>query len=196
MTKASLEIFEQGWPGSDTVCGWGSTLENTENIRYMLPKLVKECNIRSINDAGCGDLFWIKNIDLGPVDYIGYDIYERSTWTKLREEGWKLEIADITKDTLRRVDLTIVRDVFIHLPNRLILDALDKLKLTTTYLLATNFVRDESEDKAVDNFARISGTSLHHSKHNLIKPPFNLGIPDVIIPENYPFKSTSLWRLI
>lgn len=190
-----LELFEQGWPGNDTVCGWGSTMEHTKNVRHILPKLIKDYNIRSINDAGCGDLFWIKTIIDSSFDYHGYDLYSRSTWVELREEGWKLGIADITKDTLRSSDLTIVRDVFIHLPNDLVLDALDKLSLTSKYLLATNFIRNESEDILVDNFARINGTSLKHSKINLSDAPFSLGTPELIIPEDYPFKNMSLWKL-
>lgn len=195
MTKPNLEIFEQGWPGNDTVCGWGSTMEHTENIRHSLPRIIDEYNIRSINDAGCGDLFWIKHIDLRGAKYTGFDIYERSTWPELQKEGWKLEIADVTKDTLPTVDLTIVRDVFIHLNNHLVLNALDKIKTYSKYLLATNFVRNESEDVLVDNFSRIVGTSMHHSKINLTDKPFNLGKPLIMIPEDYPFKNTSLWRL-
>lgn len=191
----SLKIFEQGWPGDDTICGWGSKIEHTVNVRHSLPRIVQQYNIKTVNDAGCGDLHWIKDLDFLTVDYLGYDIYERNTWPELRANGWKLEVADVTKDTLRSVDLTIVRDVFIHLPNRLILDALDKLKLTTKYLLATNFIRDGAEEREVDNFGRINEPNLKHSKLNLVEPPFDLGPPLLIIPEDYPFKNLSLWRL-
>jgi hypothetical protein len=177
------------------VCGWGSTSESTKNIRHSLPKIIEEYKIETINDAGCGDLFWIQLIPaLFDFDYVGYDIYERSTWKDLREAGWDLEIADITKDTLRTCDLTICRDVFIHLPNHLILDALDKIRLTSKYLLATNYLLDEQE-KPVDNFNRHASANLKHSKLDLRNRPFNLGDPLVVIPENYNYKSTSLWRL-
>lgn len=191
----NLEIFEQGWPGNDTVCGWGSTMEHTKNIRKMLPKIIKDYHIESINDVGCGDLFWIKTVDLTGIQYCGYDIYERSTWSDLKDKGWKLKIANVCTDTLVPVDLTIVRDVFIHLPNRLILDALDKLRFTTRYLLTTNFIRDDVEEKMIDNFSRYDSANLKHAKLDLRHRPFNLGNPELMIPEDYPFKNMSLWRI-
>jgi hypothetical protein len=190
----NLEIFEQGWPGNDTVCGWGSTIENTVNIRHSLPKLIKKYNIKSINDVGCGDLFWIKTIDLTDIQYHGYDIYRRSTWNDLILKGWRLDIADITKDILPSVDLTICRDVFIHLPNNMVLNALDNIRSNSKYLLTTNFLKDEDGNE-IDNFSRRTNTGISHSKLNLIDKPFNLGKPILIIPEEYPFKSTSLWKL-
>jgi hypothetical protein len=191
-------IFEQGWPGHDTVCGWGSTVEHTRNIRTLLPRLLSEYGIESVNDAGCGDLFWLKTIDLkNMVDYQGYDLYRRSTWDDLEKEGWKLGILDITTESMREADLAICRDVFIHLSNKLVMDALDRIKTKHKYLLATNFLSPgmEDHDYMFDNFSRISSTSMHHSKIDLRLPPFNLGSPLKIIPEDYPYKSTSLWNL-
>ena len=52
-------MFEKGWSASGTVCGWGSEIEHTENIRKQLPQIIKDYGSKSVNDAGCGDLHWI-----------------------------------------------------------------------------------------------------------------------------------------
>jgi len=50
-------VFKDGWPsgGDETPCGIGSKLSSTEDIRNGLVHTIKEFDIKSINDAGCGD---------------------------------------------------------------------------------------------------------------------------------------------
>jgi len=189
------EIFEQGWPGNDTVCGWGSTMEHTTTIRAMLPRLIERYNIKSIADVGCGDLFWMQHVDLKGAKYIGYDIYERSTWPELKEKGWDLRLADIVSDPLPKIDLTIVRDVFIHLPNWAVLKALENIKANSKYLFATTFIRDELGEAAIDNFDRANKPQMKHSKIDLEGKPFELGQAKLYIPEDYPYKSMAFWRM-
>jgi len=188
-----MTIFEQGWPGEDTVCGWGSKLEHTKAIRTLLPIILYSANAKVVNDAGCGDLFWIQKIDLTRIDYMGYDLYERSTWPALREKGWKLQTANIIEEDLRPSDLIICRDVFIHLPNELILKTLERFRRTSKWLLTTNF--KSSDAIPVCNDLRMTGPNMKHSKLDLSLPPFNLGNPITNIIEDYPNKTTSIWRL-
>lgn len=188
-----MTIFEQGWPGENTVCGWGSKLEHTKAIRRLLPLILQTINAKTVNDAGCGDLFWIQKIDLTGIDYVGYDLYERSTWPALRENGWKLQTANVVEEDLRPSDLIICRDVFIHLPNEMILKALERFKRTSKWLLTTNF--KGSDATPVCNDLRMPGPRLKHSKLDLSLPPFNLGNTVTNIIEDYPNKTTSLWRL-
>lgn len=183
-----LKIFEQGWAGNDTVCGWGSTMEHTSIIRMQLPELFRLFDIRSVNDAGCGDLFWAKTVFSPKANYRGFDIYERASWHKLQSEGWNLEVKDITKEVLPPADLVICRDVFIHLPDDLILSALNLFKRSHKYLLSTTFT-------TVNNDNRIKEPRLQHSKLNLSLPPFNLGRSLYDIEEDFLGKFTSLWEL-
>lgn len=191
--QEEMTIFEQGWPGNDTVCGWGSKLEHTTSIRRLLPIIIQSIGAKTVNDAGCGDLFWIQKINLTRVDYMGYDLYERSTWAELRKKNWKLQTANIVEEDLRQSDLIICRDVFIHLPNDLILKTLERFKRTSKWLLATNF--KSSDSIPVCNESRMTGPNMKHSKLDLTLPPFNLGNPITNIIEDYPNKTTSLWRL-
>lgn len=199
--QEQMQIFEQGWAGNDTVCGWGSTMEHTKTIRTMLPVILEITKAKTMNDAGCGDLFWIQHLNLSNIDYVGYDLYERSTWPALREKGWKLETADVTKDFLRESDITMCRDVFIHLPNHMVQSALHRLKQTTKYLFTTFYKsptinpKDYKPEYTFDNYKRMESPRLQHAKLDLSKMPFNLGEPLLIIPENYPHKYMGLWRL-
>ena len=40
-------IFEKGWTGSETVCGWGSEIEHTTSIREDLLEIIKLYNIKN-----------------------------------------------------------------------------------------------------------------------------------------------------
>src|SRR5438067_4505170 len=62
------------WNNEESYSGGGSTLKRTSQIRSQLPSLLKERNIRSICDAGCGDFNWMKHVDMGQTTYIGVDI--------------------------------------------------------------------------------------------------------------------------
>ena len=178
------EMFEQGWPASGTICGWGSEIEHTENIRKQLPDLIKKYNIKSINDAGCGDLNWMSTIDLSGVDYLGYDLVSRDAWN----ETLKCEVLDITQQPMRSADMIICRDVFIHLPNHLVSKALDLFRLSAKYLLSTTF-------NGIDNDLRIEEPSMTHAKISLDVSPFNLGKPLVCVNEDYENKFSCLWSL-
>lgn len=198
-----LKIFEQGWPSKDTVCGWSSTMENTENVRFILNRLLfEDLSIKSINDLGCGDLFWMKSVlQINPdISYKGYDCYRRASWDELEKQGYDLNVADITKDKLEPCDLTICRDVMIHLPNNMILDLLDNIKKCgTKFLFATNYIPPSYEEDfpkySFSNFDRKTCPYIHHMKMDLREKPFYLGQPLRIVPENYPYKNMSLWRL-
>ena len=50
--------------GGESRSGAGSTLEITEKIRKDIVKLIKEKDIKSIVDLGCGDFNWMKEIGI------------------------------------------------------------------------------------------------------------------------------------
>tara|TARA_Y100001963_G_C6768111_1_gene443388 strand:+ start:44 stop:601 length:558 start_codon:yes stop_codon:yes gene_type:complete len=182
------DVFEKGWTSErveQTVCGWGSEIEHTEQIRRLLPSILVSQNVKTFNDAGCGDLNWISTVDLGNVDYTGYDLVPRSKWNR----PLKCLQMDISKNVMRKADMILCRDVFIHLPNETILEILDKFKQSSDLLLTTTFLDCES------NEGRIQEASTTYSKLNLELEPFNLDNPIVCIAEDYPHKYTCLWRL-
>jgi hypothetical protein len=184
------ETFSEGWKvgkyeKGETVCGWGSEIAHTVNIRARLPELMKDFGINSINDAGCGDLCWISDLDISNIDYVGYDIVSRDSWGKTLA----CKQLDITKQVMRKADLIICRDVLIHLPNDLVLATLQNFRKSSRLLLTTTFAGS-------DNFNRIKEPSLQYSKIDLSSEPFNLGNePKQCIQEDHPGKYSCLWRI-
>lgn len=193
-----LQVFARGWPDQapDTVCGWGSSEPHTQLVRKELAALVARYGVTTMNDAGCGDLAWMSTVDLDGADYVGYDVHERETWPQLRRLGYRLEVVDITSGTLRPADLLICRDVFIHLPNEMVLRALEQFRRSCRLLLTTSYVSDPTVERGVfDNDERIDAPSLRHAKLDLTLPPFGLGQPLERIPEDSPNKYLGLWDL-
>lgn len=193
-----LDVFSRGWPDQapDTVCGWGSSEPHTQLVRKGLLAILDTHGVRTLNDAGCGDLAWMSTLDLRGVDYLGYDVHERATWPELRQRGYRLEVVDITAEDLRPADLLICRDVFIHLPNDMILPALERFRRSARLLLTTSYTSDPTVGRGeFSNFGRMTEPSLRHAKLDLSLPPFGLGRPLDTIPENSPNKYLGLWDL-
>ncbi|GAA2343526.1 class I SAM-dependent methyltransferase [Streptomyces kunmingensis] len=193
-----LDVFSRGWPdhACDTVCGWGSSEPHTQLVRKGLQTILDTYHVRTVNDAGCGDLAWMSTMDLEGIDYIGYDVHERATWPQLRQRGYRLEVVDITGDELRPADLLVCRDVFIHLPNDMILRALEHFRRSARYLLTTTFRSDPTvAEDTFSNTARLAEPSLRHAKLDLTLAPFGLGRPLELIPETFPNKYLGLWDL-
>ena len=57
--------------GDDSISGGGSNLYQTRVIRNAIPILLKEMGVKTMIDAPCGDLFWMKEVDLPVEKYIG-----------------------------------------------------------------------------------------------------------------------------
>lgn len=192
------EVFSQGWPGqaTDTVCGWGSSESHTRLVRKELYRIIERYHVMTLDDAGCGDLAWISMVNLDGIDYLGYDAHERSTWPELRRQGYRLETADITASDLRPADLLICRDVFIHLPNDMILPALERFRRSAKLLLATSYTSNSDvEGGEFSNFERMKEPSLTHAKLDMTLPPFGLGKPLEYISEESPNKYLGLWDM-
>lgn len=124
-----VDKMKKGWrSGSGTSCGYGSQLDQTHEIRSLLPKLVAEYDIHSIADVGAGDMNWMLPtfVDF----YQGYDIFPRRA---------VVEKFDATAEVLPdRYDLILCRHVLNHISPKLALDALRNFKSSgSTWLLMT-----------------------------------------------------------
>ena len=135
--KAMHERMAKGWRGgkSDgTICGQGSTLENTWRIADWLPVVCKDYSISSICDAGAGDLHWADSVDW-PCDYKAYDLIPRV-------DG--IEEIDITTQKMQPSDAILCRMVLNHLGNgddySRVTMALDLFSQSSHFLFATHFI--------------------------------------------------------
>ncbi|TRZ51624.1 MAG: hypothetical protein D4S01_04355, partial [Dehalococcoidia bacterium] len=71
--QAWIDQYENELGTRESVSGYGSELQNTEEIRQALPHIISKYSIRSIVDVPCGDWNWMQKVELD-VNYIGLDI--------------------------------------------------------------------------------------------------------------------------
>ena len=74
--KKHIDIFTPDYAPQDEY-GAGSSPENCEPwYKEVLPKFLKEYNIKSVIDLGCGDWRHLRLVDWTGIDYTGMDIVE------------------------------------------------------------------------------------------------------------------------
>jgi SAM-dependent methyltransferase len=118
--------------------GTGSTAEATSAYREFLQTFLREKEIRSVVDLGCGDWQISRLIDWSGIQYLGLDaskyIVNRNRQAFAKDQ---VRFAWSTGENLPSADLLIVKDVLQHLPNskiKHILSQINKFK----YCLITN----------------------------------------------------------
>jgi hypothetical protein len=71
-------IIERKAGGSDeSVSGHGSTVAATAILRRRLADTFAQLQIRSLVDAPCGDMNWMRHLDYRLDQYIGVDLVPR-----------------------------------------------------------------------------------------------------------------------
>ena len=191
---------ENSWGNSESISGEGSNLERTKVVRAKLPGLLARHGVRSILDAPCGDFYWMKEVDLGSVEYIGADIVPEIIacdveWYSAPRRRFVL--CDLVSDPLPKADLILCRDCLVHLPYADTRKAIDNFRKSgAVWLLTTTFTdRNENRDIELGDWRPV----------NLERAPYNFPSPvDVINEESdevdeelgaFPDKSLGLWRL-
>ena len=183
------------WGDAMSVSGPGSNLEETATIRKELPKLLHQLQISSILDIPCGDFYWMKEVDLVEIKYIGADIVQELIVNNKQYENENISFIkkNLIIDDLPEVDLVFVRDCFVHFSFSDIFLALSNMYSSKSkYVLTTTFPsRSLNTDIA---------TSYQWRPLNFQLPPFNFPKPLAIINENHPEsdfsdKSLALWKL-
>ena len=126
-----MDRMKNGWRAGlpFTVCGNGSTLESTANARAWLPKIAEKYNIRSVVDAGAGDMAWMQHMKWN-VAYQPFDLIPRHP---------DVAQIDITTELLPRADAILCRHVLNHLAERLQQTADLFKKSGCEYLIATQY---------------------------------------------------------
>ena len=195
------KIFdENAWGNTESVSGEGSNLERTRVVRAALPGLLARHNVRSILDAPCGDFYWMKEVALGDIDYMGADIVQEIIDRDIELYAGpkrRFVLCDLVSDPLPAADLILCRDCLVHLPYSETWKALENFKRSgATWLLTTTFTGPrENHDIALGDWRAI----------NLEQPPYNFPrLVEVINEESdevdeelgaFPDKSLGLWRL-
>lgn len=103
----------EGVPGS----GHGSTLAATKTLRAELPSLLRQLEAQTFLDVGCGDLTWMKEVDL-PCEYVGADIVPSVIDVNRRQhqnDRRRFVLADAVTGDLPKADVVMCREVLFHL---------------------------------------------------------------------------------
>jgi hypothetical protein len=129
------EIYDKNiWGGS----GGGSTPENTVEYRALLQKFLKEKNIKSVVDYGCGDWAFSRLVDWTGVDYLGVDCVD-SVIRKNKRLFEKYYINFACSDlNFYKGDLLIVKDTLQHWSNTSIINFLNIATHYYKYILIAN----------------------------------------------------------
>lgn len=183
------------WGDPESISGPGSSLEQTARIRERLPEIIRRFGVSSLLDIPCGDLNWMRGVDLGVRSYIGADIVDELVEENRRRYGSPgrtfLKL-DVTSDPLPRADLVLIRDCLVHFCFDDIFQALANLKQSGCRLLLTTTFpdRDANTDIETGNWRPL----------NLQKEPFLLPEPILLLNEGCPEpeyrdKSLGLWRM-
>jgi hypothetical protein len=178
------------WQDAESRSGPGSTLKATESIRRELPEVLRKARARTMLDVPCGDFNWMRHVPLDLDQYIGADIVPDLIALNQQRYGdarHQFIVRDLIQDDLPKVDLVMVRDLFIHLSYRNIFRALANLRRSgTEYLLATTHVGlTQNEDILTGLWRPV----------NLRLAPFSFPEPLHLVEDPHKGRHMGLWRL-
>ena len=188
---------DNGFVGTESLSGAGSTRFQTRVIRNKLPKLFRELGVKSMLDIPCGDFHWMRDVDLAEIHYTGADVVEEMVRKNQQLFGGPLrafECFNLINGPLPAADLVLCRDCLVHLPFEDALAAIETIRRSKCqWLLTTTFTRDTpNADLDAAGWRAL----------NLTLPPFNLPKPALLISEKCTEagglagdKSLGLWRI-
>ena len=168
------------WNSSESRSGKGSTLENTQNIRAELPKILGRYKINKMLDAPCGDFNWMQHITKNNhINYIGGDIVKpliKYNKYKYGNKDTTFIHLDLTKNTLPKVDLLFCRDCLFHL-------SYEDISLVLNNFLSSSIPYLMTTSSAAPNGPRIKNLDIATSDWRQIDfftEPFSLSQCDVL----------------
>jgi hypothetical protein len=178
----SLHFQHNWWGSEESRSGPGSTLAATHALRRKLPTLLQRLEVKTLLDAPCGDLNWMRHVPLDGVRYIGADIVpELVEMLRQAHPDRTFQLLDIVKDPIPAADLWLCRDVLIHLPN---IDAQAVLRQAASsgvrYFLTTHYPRVR-ENRDLEGPGGIRFVNLERAPFNL--PPPLLMVDDFVAPQ-------------
>ncbi|MDD5699141.1 MAG: class I SAM-dependent methyltransferase [Victivallaceae bacterium] len=192
------EIYRKNaWSGKSSVSGEGSDLIQTGIIIRELPLLFSDFNISSFLDIPCGDFYWMRQVKLDKIDYIGADIVRKLIDRNTGRYAGKhvsFRHLNLIRDELPEADLIFCRDCLVHFSFRDIFAALANIcRSQAEYLLTTTFTgRQENRDILTGEWRPL----------NLRLAPFSFPVPLKMINEGctqakgiYRDKALGLWKI-
>ena len=171
--------------GEMSKSGPGSDPQNTKTLKEELIKLIKDLKINSVLDAPCGDFYWMRDVihSLPTIEYCGLDIVPdliKSNNNSYQAKNIIFKTHDLVDNSFNNYhyNLFFCRYCLVHLSFDSIRRVLSNfVQSDIPYLLTTTFTRDSR-----NNMDWEDGTNWFPL--NLMKAPFNLPLPKILINEN------------
>jgi SAM-dependent methyltransferase len=178
---AAFGLRERAAGRRESASGPGSARAAAEPALRLLRRTLKERDIRSILDLGCGDWNWMRDLGLPDpglgqrISYEGWeanaDLVQELTTRFGKAEEIVFALRDATTEPLPRVDLIIARDLLFHLPTALAASLVARIRTNCRYLLSTSFPATQ-QNGDIQPYLPIEGWGFH--RINLDLPPFGL----------------------
>jgi 2-polyprenyl-3-methyl-5-hydroxy-6-metoxy-1,4-benzoquinol methylase len=170
-----------------TGSGGGSTPSATVSYRYYVENFIKDKNIKTVVDFGCGDWQFSKEMNWDNIEYAGYDcvkgIIDCNT-ENYSKQNIKFNFIENLDDFFIKGDLLLIKDVFQHWDNDEVVYFLTNIKSNFKFVLITNSCKQTE-----DNQIGLNDRSLS-AKYNPLKQ-FN-----AIIVERYSIKKMIIKKMI
>lgn len=200
--RTPVEIFagyarNNKWGDAESLSGKGSNLAATVELRALLPPLLRDLGAASLLDVPCGDFYWMQQVDMTGIRYLGGDIVPdliAANRARHARDGVAFQEIDLIEGPVPQADVVFVRDCLVHMSNTHAAAALRNIAASgSTWLLTTTFPETgRNTDIATGQWRAI----------DLTKPPFALPSPDRLIAEGQahqkgqaPDKMLGLWRI-
>jgi hypothetical protein len=136
--------------GNESRSGWGSDPPYTKRLLHELPTILSKLAVRSLVDAPCGDMYWMRHLKARLSSYIGVDIVPELIHT-LKAQAWPPEfhfqVGNIITDILPTADALLCRDCLVHLPFSDIAQATHLFRRAGfRYVIATTYTNQPQND--------------------------------------------------
>lgn len=205
-----LESWKKDWDNQDPnspKSGWGSTTENTENMRKGLMTIAdilkQHEKLETIKFLDCpsGDMGWMPKFlrNRSDIEYSGYDLIPQNiefSKKNFSSEEWTFKQFDMMKDRIdKSFDLVLNRHVSIHLG---LLDSIQMfhnfIQSGSKYLITTTYPGVKVNDQLKYSHEEVSGRSFH--KVNLHLYPFHFPAPICISQDQWTDdQHYAMWRI-
>lgn len=176
MDERLVDRMARGWSGGRpyTECGNGTLPEYSLNARRWLPRVAERHGIRTLNDAGAGDMQFIRAVQWTTgVTVRPFDLVAR------REE---VQPIDITRERMPMADAILCRMVLNHLAPDQVAAALWQFWASAPLLIATQYH---------GAYASVSSDWTRYDLSRWLGEPLEAGVQDGSDDRCY----LTLWRL-
>ena len=153
MEKSFEEIYDKNIWGGGSGTGSNMTRHNKKYIE-MVEGVIKDRDIKTVCDIGCGDWEFSQHIDYGGVSYVGVDCVKsvvEGVQKKYQKNNVRFEHHVVGEGYVPEgYDLVILKDVIQHWTDEDIIGIMDKIIKNNRYVFVTNgykFMRDQEKNK-------------------------------------------------